>query len=254
MKKFIILGGFLLLASQTFAQTFAFFRDGAQLANNTEITITNVVPGILDGELVLEARLELKNMTDDYVDAKMIQTILSEFRAPAGFISFCLDGCTTVKTTELLDETKRIRQQFRSFEPYQLLVSPAFKLEFDVEEGGYTGATARYEIFPEDNVNDKTTITVTYDYTENSTGLSPVNSANQTLVRQNESGVEFIYSFDSGNHRLEVYNLLGQKVAQHNLDTHSSTFILPEKLVKGVYLYSIKEGNRIVTAQKFSIR
>jgi hypothetical protein len=74
------------------------------------------------------------------------------------------------------------------------------------------------------------------------------------LVRQNESGVEFTYSFDSGNHRLEVYNLLGQKVAQHNLDTHSSTFILPEKLVKGVYLYSIKEGNRIVTAQKFSTR
>ncbi|MDR1610969.1 MAG: T9SS type A sorting domain-containing protein [Candidatus Symbiothrix sp.] len=256
MKKIIILCcTALMFTFQTFAQTFAFLQNGRQLGNNAEITVTKAVPSELDGELVLESDLALKNLTDNFIEVtRMTQTVLTGPTFPAGTISFCFYECKYALTSNI-DTYREVDVSGESaVRPNELWESPLFHLSFYVSENFYTGTQVKYEVYPLDNPNDKTAVTITYDYNENSTALSKITLPGKITTSQEGNNVRFTYSLDNNNAIIEVYNAVGNKMSQHRLQSAEGTFVLPEKLTKGVYLYTVKQSNKVTTANKFIIK
>jgi hypothetical protein len=254
MKKIIILCSTALLFSfQTFAQTFAFLHKGKQLENNAEITVIKATPTGLEGELVLESELGMKNLTDNYVDTRMTQTVLTGPTFPAGTISFCFFECMYVMTssTDTYRESEVSGQE--AVKPYEVWEDPRFHLSFYVSKNLYTGTKIKYEIYPIDNPDDKTTVFITYTYNENSTALSNINRQNKISVSQEGNDVRFTYSLGRNNSLIEIYNIIGNRVSQHRLESDKGTFVVQEKLPEGIYIYTVKQGNKIIIANKFKL-
>jgi hypothetical protein len=251
MKKVVIVYMTMsMFAVQTFAQTFAFLQNEKQLDNNAEITVTKAFPSELDGELVLESELGLKNLTDNDVSARMTQTVLTGVTIPAGNISFCFYNCVYTQTSS----GNTYREQDGEVGPNEIWISPQFHLSFYVSENLYTSTKVKYEIFPLDNTDDKTTVTIIYVYNEKSTALSHINRQNKIITSQESNNVMFTYSFDRNNTLIEVYSAIGNRIAQHYLKSAKGVFVLPEKLPEGIYIYSIKQDNKIIVANKFIVK
>ncbi|MDR2628220.1 MAG: T9SS type A sorting domain-containing protein [Dysgonamonadaceae bacterium] len=257
MKTTILCSTLLLFACQTFAQTFAFFHKGQQLENNAEITVTKALPSEsgVEGELVLESDLALKNLTDNYIDTtRMTQTVLTGPTFPAGTISFCFYECEYASTSDLDTYRKVDVYGIDAVRPNELWEPPRFHLSFFVGENLYTSAKVRYEVFPPDNPNDKTTVTITYDYNPRSAALSKISLPDKVAVSQEGDNVLFTYSLDSHPAILEVYNVIGNKLSQHPLKSAKGTLVLPGKLPQGIYLYTLKQGNHMTVARKFIVK
>jgi hypothetical protein len=260
MKEIIILCSMLFLFTmQPFAQTFAFLQHGKQLENNAEISVTKAVPSGADieDELVLESELALKNLTDNDLHACMTQTVLTGITFPAGIISFCFYECILVNTSsvntyrETCTNPNEVGGIIRANAIWE---NPRFHLSFYVSENLYTNTRIKYEIYPLDNPNDKTTVTIAYTYDENSTALSDINLQNKITASQEGNKVMFDYSLDYSNALIEVYNTTGNKMAQHRLNPDKGTFILPERLPEGLYIYTVKRGNKVTVTNKFIIK
>ena len=163
-----------------------------------------------------------------------------------GYLSFCFENCYTGNVNRTMSGI----MQANSF-------SEGYHANFYVYEGKYNRIKVKYEVYLTNDISktDKKTVTVTYLYDENA--LTPVNKPDfkpALNVFQEGSRVQFNYAFDSSVYQLEIYNLTGQKMAQHLLTSGAGTFTLSERLTKGIYLCVIKNKNQTIATQKFIVK
>jgi len=249
MKKVLILGILFMLITSAKAQSFMFYRGDQPLDDNAEFTVSDYKVAFVTADdftiLSMESGLELKNITNRDVQATVTQTILE---APSdalyGYLSFCFLMCTTGNS----NKTMTGNLPANSF-------SVGYHSNFYVYQGIYNRIKVKYEVYLAGNVADKKTVTVTYVYDENSISQLKNPNLNPVFnVFQEGEQVKFNYSFDSNDCQLEIYNVTGQKVAQHLLTSGTDVFTLPEKLPKGIYLCTIKNRKQTVAVQKFIIK
>jgi hypothetical protein len=247
MKKIIMLcSAIFLLVLSTKAQTFAFYKGDAPLENNAEFTVSKTS---LDefGGLVIESGLSLKNLTHTEVNARATQTVLTTPRPSDedGILNFCFDRC---------QEGNADQTQTRLIDPDFLMVPPEFHLCYFPFGENYTTVQVRYEVFPMSNIQDRTSVTVTYNFNQDSqTGLNSPKLTNTISAFQEGNQVKFKYGFDSEAIQLEVYDVVGHKVAHYPLDS-KWVFILPEELTKGIYIYTVRNNNKQLATHKLIVQ
>jgi hypothetical protein len=235
----------VLFAASASAQTFAFYSGDTPLENNTEFTVSKTS---LDeyGGLVIESGLSLKNLTNTEVQARATQTVL--IAPPSeeyGVLSFCFERCIEGNVNQT---------QTRWIDPDFLMVPPEFHLCYFPFEENYTTLQVRYEVFPMSNIQDRTSVTVTYEFNKNSqSGLHSPDLTNTISAFQEGNQVKFKYLFDSEAIQLEVYNVIGHQVAHHPLDS-KGVFTLPEELTKGIYIYTVKNNNKQLATHKLIVQ
>jgi hypothetical protein len=245
MKRIFTLCSFLLLfATVTFAQSFAFVKDAVQLENNAEITVRNFTTTPVPGELEIPAGLRLKNLTDETLDTKMKQTVLSYEGTGDELINWCFNVCSNVPlTTTLLERTSMIAAN--SFEEN-------FHANLIVYPDEYASAKVRYDVYPQ-NIFEVITVTVNFIYDENSqTGLNTLEK-NKINVYQKDKTVKLNYFCNQTNAQLEIYNIIGKKVAQYHLNIGENQFSLYEQFPQGIYVYVLREDNKVIINQKFIV-
>lgn len=161
-------------------------------------------------------------------------------------IGFCYDGrCTSVSTGTtqieangyyngggmgLFDMTASAKQSIEG--------TADFKVEFTLE-----GETA------------STTVYFSINY-KNPSGIASAEVVNNLKVFQDESGnVVVDYGFGNDAEReLSIVSLAGQTLYSCAVDGASGNMVLPVNLGKGVYLYSVTEGGRVLSSHKLVVR
>jgi len=250
MKKLLIIGAMFLLITSAGAQSFVFYKGIQPLEDNAEFTVSNYQVYLEDDDytiLSLESDLSLKNIIGNDVQATVSQTILEgPFDGANGYLSFCFYDCSTGNS----DKTKTGLISANSF-------SEGYHVNFYAYERQYNNIKVKYEVYRTNDISktDKKTVTVTYVYDENSiTRLNTSDIHPLLTVFQEGTQVKFNYGFDSNVCQLEIYNMEGQKIAQHLLTVGNGVFSLPEKLAKGVYFCLVKNEKQTVATQKFIVK
>jgi hypothetical protein len=163
----------------------------------------------------------------------------------SGILNFCFDRCVAGNDPFLT--------QNRLITGNELMTPPFFHLCFYPVEGVYVRVEAKYEIFPKDDTSDKTTVTVIYDYNEDSSNsLGNISPENKLTVFQEGKNIKFDYSFNSLI-QLEIYNIIGERSVVYNLNS-AGLFSLPEELAKGIYICIIKSKDGVLVDRKFTVR
>ena len=248
-KLLLILGILFMLTATANAQSFMFYRGDQPLDDNAEFTVSDYEVSFVSADdvtvLSMESGLRLKNVTNKNVSATVTQTILEgPSDTKNGYLSFCFFECTTGNSNKTMSGT----MPANSF-------SVGYHSNFYVYQGNYNRIKVKYEVYLIGNSADKKTVTVTYAYNENSMNQLNKPDINPTFnVFQEESQMKFKYSLDSNTCQLEIYNLTGQKIAQHSLASGTGTFSLPEKLTKGIYLFVVKNEKQTLATKKFIVR
>ncbi|NDV47185.1 T9SS C-terminal target domain-containing protein [Paludibacter sp. 221] len=222
-------------------QSLAFFRNGVQLENNAEITISDVVTEEF-GSLVIESGLELKNISSQDVSATVTQTAL--IAPQAGTLSFCFDMC--IPTNSDVEQTSSVSANSEH---------PVFHMMYYIEEGAYSSPKIKYEAWDTTTPDSKIAVTVTYAYQE-STGLGDdVIGKNNLEVIQSGSTVKFAYSWaNMGEYQVALYNITGRNVASFPLFDQEGVYQLPDNLSSGIYIVSVKQNNRDILTKKFVVK
>jgi len=250
MKKILIWGILFMLITSAKAQSFMFYRGDQPLDDNAEFTVSNYEVSMDLGDITvlsLESDLHLKNVTNQNVQATVTQTILEPpLDNDNGYLSFCFYTCTTGNSFKTMSGAIQANS-----------INPGYHANFLVYRGFYNRIKVRYDVYAANDISktDKKTVTVTYVYDENSTTQlnKPIVNPAFNVFQEGEQ-VKFNYSFASNACQLEIYNLMGQKIAQHALASGIRTFLLPEKLNKGIYLCVVKDEKQTVAAQKFIVK
>ena len=254
MKTITFLTILFFSVTSMFSQSIVFFQNDTQLENDAEITITEVTKENYGTEeapswfLTMESELHLKNLTSQNINTEMRQIVLNP--PSAGLLSFCFGLCTDTNEDLILpanpaDPLNHIIITANSF--YNSL-----HLCFIPELDMFTTAKVKYSVYDRFNPDDVYSVTINYNYTSNS-GIDDMLTDKGFSVFQNGNNTVFKYMSGNANMNLTVYNITGQIVSKHLLP-NSGDFILPEQLTKGLYIYSITEGNKQVFSQKFIIK
>ena len=227
-----------------------FYKDDQPLEDNAELTVTDYEVYLLMDDytiLSLEPHLRLKNSTDKDIQTIVFQTITEEpIDGENGYLSFCFLDCTTGNA----NRTKSGVIKANSF-------APGYHVNFYVYEGKYNRIKVRYDVYSASDAGrtDKKTVTVTYVYDEKSiTRVQTPYAVPVMHIFQEGNQVKFNYAFDLNVCQLAIYNFNGQKIAQHNLMPGNSTFTLPERLAKGVYLCVLRNGQQTILNRKFIVQ
>jgi len=235
----------LSIAAQ--AQSFAFFRNGAQLENGAVVTVTNYTPTLIPSELEIPAGLSLKNITNASSEVRVRQTILEYTGSGDNLINWCFNVCSNVPvTTTTLDRTSVIAAN--SFEEN-------FHANYIVYPGEWTSISVRYDVFVANATFADMSIIVNFVYDQNSqpSSLEGIKASSCFSFSQNDGKLSFNYTIGS-NMTLEIFNITGEKIVQHQLIATDNQFILPEMFHKGIYIYAVKYNNTAIVTRKFIVQ
>lgn len=96
---------------------------------------------------------------------------------------------------------------------------------------------------------------VNIDFT-NGGSIADASVLGNLKVYQDESGnIVADYGFgNAGDRALSIVSISGQKVFECPVDDASGNMTLPVQLNKGVYLYSVTEGGKILSTHKFVVK
>ena len=220
------------------AQSFMFYRGPQPLEDNAEFTVsTYEVYFEEDGYVILtlDPDLHLKNITGQDLQTTVAQTILDgPLDDEAGYLSFCFFDCVTGN----LDKTKTGVMKANSF-------NEGFHVNFFAYQGKYNRIKVKYEVYLTNDLkkSDKKTVTVTYVYDQNSTTHSSKPDIQPKFaVFQDGNQVTINYSLLSTPCQLEIYHLMGYRIAGIKLPSNQGVFSMPEIVAKGVYICVIKSG------------
>jgi len=228
----------IFLTISLFSQTLVFYKDGSPLPNNSEITINDVVftTGIW---AVMKSNVTLMNTSSSVVQAEFSQTVLVQ--PEAGVLEICFGGSYCQSTNDNYTLTGSVISGMPENEDI-------FKLLFHPEVGIYTRTKVRYDVYPHNNPHDKTSVTITYNYTDS--GIDKlVHNENISIFKQNNQ-VYFRFHKDPPPTQLIIYNITGIEVGQYDID--SEIFVLPDNLSKGIYIYAVKEKGGVVYSGKYT--
>ncbi len=263
MKKTLLFAAAaFMLAGNTQAQTFRFVHNGDVLENNAQITIVDFDPTtmLMDWEPAIQGSGSFYIMAD----VEISKTAAGD---NAGMLSLCETGDAGAGNCYNL--------------PQGEIYSLEIPMRFDDGGNRYTGSytmpdggqghffhaglmpfdnsavvNATFTIVNADNEEDYTTVFVKYDYPAYLAAAVDKTHLNKSVkaVQQGEN-LMFNYAFDTLAERtILVSNLVGAHVASIDLEGNNGTAVVPNRLAKGVYVYTLVENGKNVKSYKIIIR
>jgi hypothetical protein len=228
------------------AQSLVFYRNNVQLANNAEFTASETSFDEFE-TLTIESGLSVKNLTNETISASLRRRIITPPSSESGAtLSTCFGSCVANNSMFPPPQEKIV-------EADALVESPVFHLNLLLVKNNYTQATVEYKIYPTDSPEDVSTVTVTYDYNQQSGLDETINSKNDIIASQDGNNLIFKYFFNEKNVLLELFNIVGNKIGEYPLNS-DGVFILPEKLDKGIYIYTVKTNSKRLISKKITIQ
>ena len=236
MKRIIVfLVAITLFMGSIFAQSFEFYRKGELLPNNAEITISELEYDEWNEMYAIQSEVELKNTTDNSIYAYLQQTV-HEFPT-SGKLGVCFGICSQPTNDTIT---------FSTDVPSGDLIG--FHLAFEqIEEGEYTSIKVQYDVYPENDESDKTTIIINYVYSES--GICKRNLIENISVYDQNGKTCFEFDQLLPDTQLIIYNITGKEIGQYAIN--SKLFILPETLKKGIYIYAVKQKGKVISTGKY---
>lgn len=232
MNKLITLFPFLFAATFVSAQSFEFtytapFQWG-------------------DANTLMTSRAHLKNNSGSSKDVKALRSIISE--VPGSINYFCWDVCYGPSTNVALNPLTvpagaEVQNFYGDYEPY----------------GNLGTTTIKYCFFDQQNINDS--ICYIAVYTASPTGVETdfivdANVISNAFPNPASHTTKLKYSVKStaGAARLEIHNMLGAAIKTIELKEKYGTIEIPlEQLQAGIYFYSLKVDNNIVSTKKLTV-
>lgn len=223
-------------------------ENGAEITRNEghylDFSETDVPKWVLSS---IESDLGLKNLTSNSFTVVVAQEVVE---APTtATLSLCWGNCTM--------ENGNISKE------HQI---PASSAGIMCENNGgfhlnlslmgvteYQTAKVIYKAYDKANPSEAVTVTVNYEYNEQTTGISSATANQAVTVYQSGNIAELAYNFDSAATRqLNIYNVTGKLIASEMLVGANGTQTL--SVQKGLYIYSLTENGKVVATHKFVVR
>lgn len=241
--KSIFLSACILILSISInvnAQNLTLSHSGNDVSNNT--LDINGTPS-----QEIKAIFNITNTSNSDINIKVKKRVNEDIDGTDN--TFCLTSCFSPDVYESPDHYTVGAGQTTSSEVFYVQFYP----------NGMSGnAQISYEVFNVDNVDDKVTVTVNFNITPSSIYTDGMNASIRAFPNPAIGPkVNFNFSLPLGmlNPRLTVYNLLGVKVIEKELDTNIQEFELDiSKLSKGIYLYSLDADNKRIITKKLIVR
>lgn len=244
MKKNLLFALLFLSASSVGAQSFKFFHNDKEVKNNTEITIDEVIAENWgtdeepEWHLTMETGISLKNISNQPVNGIGSITFISS-PAPMGEAQFCFSVCQFTNTS--LSQEKKV--DANSYVPgYHIAYTPIF--------GSFEKASARLDVKNKDNQSDNQSITVHFQYL-NASGLQDVNASQKVKLFQQDN-LLIVQAGIKNQGSLIIRDITGKEVVHYVLKAGRNQ--LTHHLPKGIYIYSVQEGNKNIALNKMIIR
>lgn len=226
------------LSAPAIGQTFAFFRNGVQLANDTEITINEYITE--DGVVSLESGLEIHNLLAFPMQGVAAQEVI---KAPeSGSLSFCFGNCVLTNSNKSLETSVATTN------------TTSFHVLLATETNAFATSKVKYSVYPKINSSDIQSITVNYVYNSTSTQNTKSDLA-KVILNQSNGIYNVYYSFGSVKERkIQLMNLTGQVVAQSVIQKQSGTWIPDCTMTKGIYIVAVRENGKVTFSRKLVVR
>jgi len=226
----------LFTSAISYAQSLSYvMRDGSAVADNSTVSFNEIAP---DG-FHLYAAVDLKNSSETDLPFDFMLTVL-EKEGVTGVDCCGFGSCVPVSKTFSSSGTALANSTY-NFDTYLI---PMFlddpdnfrvKMEFKV-----SSAKEEHIVY----------IVLTSD----AVGFESVPSQNDIFVSNNGGNMTLNYSFERDARRiLNVYNVIGSKVAEMVLPNNATTVQLPST-PQGIYIYSITEEGKTVNSGKYLAR
>ena len=229
----------LLLCVMTImhAQSFVFEKNGVELPNNTSYTASEVTTIPI---LTIESELGLVNKTSSPLNIQVSQTVIQAPVTENAWLSICFDQCFTTNNDQVISGTLPVRG------------NDALHVYFNPVSGHSETAIVKYEVINLDNLSEKQSVTITYQY--GTTGINNLDNIVNAMFVNKDGGNFFQYEFSTvAERQLQILNLTGKKISDIKLNQISATIMLPT-LHKGIYIYRIIENGKKIKSNKFIIK
>lgn len=230
----------LAMAFQAKAQNLTLSHSGNDVSNN----VVNIDGAPSDEIKVI---FSITNTSNSSINVKVKKRVNEDIEGADN--TFCLTSCFSPDVYE--------SPEHYTIGAGETTGSEVFYVQF--YPNGLSGnAQISYEVFNVDNAEDKVTVTVNYNITPTGINNEKVNVNVKAFPNPTVGPfVNFSISLPSSvsKPKLVVYNLLGVKVAEKEIGTANQSIELDvSHLSKGIYLYSILSGNKMIITKKLIVR
>lgn len=246
----IILAAVMGFAS---AQSLRFEHEGTIYANNDIVVCTELSEW---GSELLQ-HMELRNMTERPISVIIEKVEISLVEGSTN--SFCWGNCygpdTFVSPVAVELAGGAVSGQNNGLDDlsFHHLIDP----EWTGNPEQYVVGTSvvRYYAYPENNPDDKAIIEVWFAY--NAEDVAEISTSfGHAYPNPASSQVSFDYTVNGSNDVVvSVYNLLGQEVKSHRLNsTGSRVVIATDDMQSGIYFCSFSVDGQVVATEKFIVK
>ncbi len=213
-------------------------------AQSLVIGTTNPTKSGAADEFELELGFTVSNQSFEQIPVKVRRTVLSNISGSSNF--FCWLACYTEST---------------SLTPNPLIIygessSNAFSAHLRPYMNSGT-AQIQYTFFNADNTLDSTNVIVTFEVTP--LGIKNVVTESNVRAFPNPADDKLTLNFNRNSNTstayLELFNMLGSKVASIPVTTLDGSIVIPtDDFKSGLYFYSLKEDGKISRPGKVTIK
>jgi hypothetical protein len=203
-------------------------------AQNLVIGTSNPTKSGAADEFELELGFTVSNQSFEQIPVKVRRTVLTDISGSSNF--FCWLACYTEST---------------SLTPNPLVIdgessSNAFSAHLRPNLNSGT-AQIQYTFYNADNTSDSTNVIVTFEVTP--LGIKNVVTESSVSAFPNPADDKLTLNFNRASNTstasLELFNMLGSKVASIPVNTLDGTVVIPtENFKSGLYFYSLKEDGK----------
>ncbi len=237
MRKLILLLSITLSLGTANAQSISLSVDEVNLTNGS-IAVTGS-PTDEYVKVVINVTNNSTNIFPAMIKKTEIQSVVGIFN------TFCIGGCYDPEVTE-------------STSPFNIAPSATTgkdDIYVEVYPDGKIGTVKiLYEIFNNNNADDKATIEITYNIGE--TSISTLTTSSSLNINSNSSNTTVTYSLpkQSANSKMVVTNILGMRQFELPINEQTGRIEMPTgNLPRGIYICSLQTEGRTVVAKKFVV-
>lgn len=219
------------------AQSLQFIYNGAALADNEIVTITEFTEDVFNpGSHYQKFQPVIKNNSSEDIEFKIIK---NEVEMPEDSHStFCTDmGCFPGNESPV-NSTVAANSEFTAFygQFFPVVEPSSAIIKYTVKQEGGAGANATAEVH----------------YKYDPSGIDNVGFT-QFAILQGGNICRIVYSNDR-DVEMSVYNITGVKIGSYILPASSSSFDLPATNYRGIAILSFKDKTGKTAAQKIILR
>lgn len=237
MRKYLLLLTFVFTVGYTNAQSLSVSVNDVNCSNG-EVTVSG---NPTDDHL--KVVFNVTNLSSSQISVKLKRNIIQNVEGM--FSSFCIGDCYDPSVDESTS----------NFNIEAGATTGREDIYIDLYPEGLEGIMIiAFEIYNVNNVDDKVTVTVSFNIS--STGFNLLTNNSTLNISSNSSNTTVSYSISkqSASSKMVITNILGVRQFELPINEQTGRIELPTgNLPRGIYICSLQSAGRTVVAKKFIV-